>query len=200
MQISLLVEGSLDAAVGTKIIASQGGSVGPVYGMKGVDYVENTIGGFNQKAQGGPILTLVDLMDTDSDCPVDVVQNWLPHRNRPMLFRLVVREIESWILADRSGVARFLGLRTSQIPHHPEDLDDPKKSLITLAQSSRYESLRRALVPDDPTQNDQGPGYTSRMRTFVREKWDLGAAMDNADSLRRCVDAVSRLVERMEDA
>ena len=194
MRVSLLVEGRLDAAVARRIIRSTGGQTGQTYGLKGVSYIQSKIDGFNQMAQGVPILALVDLMDTRFDCPVEALDNWLPHRNEQMLLRFVDREIESWLLADRTGIARYLGVRRSKVPYNPETLDDPKKALVDVARLSRSGSLKRDIVPDDPTQNDQGPAYTSRLRTFVREHWDLDAAMGSAPSLQRCVKAVGRLV------
>jgi hypothetical protein len=195
MRVSLLVEGRLDAAVARRIITSTGGRVGKTYGRKGVGYIRTKIDGFNQMAQGVRMLTLVDLMDTPFACPVKAVDDWLPYRNEQMLLRFVVREIESWLPADRTGIAQYLGVRKSEVPYNPEDLDDPKKSLVDVARSSRFASLKQDIVPDDPTTNDQGPAYTSRMRRFVRERWDLDAAMRNASSLHRCVRAVRDLVE-----
>jgi len=195
MVIHLLVEGRLDEAVGHMIIESAGGNVGPTYGLKGASYIEANIDGFNRLAQGVPILALVDLADVNFTCPAEVVEQWLPHRNDQMLFRVVVQEIESWLLADRSSIAQFLGVRRSLVPYHPENLPDPKRSLVELARSSRYVSLKHDLVPNDPTQNDQGPGYTFRMEHFVRQQWDLEASMPNAPSLRRCVRRVRQLVQ-----
>ena len=194
--VYLLVEGRVDATVARRIVNHCGGSVGTVYGRKGLPYIEERIEAFNQSAQGIPILTLVDLMDTGFDCPVDVVKNWLPHRESNMVLRVVVREIESWILADRTAIARFFGIRESLVPHHPERLDDPKKALVDLARSSQYQSLKNDIVPEDPTVNAQGPAYTSRMQRFIRERWNISQAIQRAGSLRRCVEAVRRLRQR----
>ena len=147
--ISILVEGNLDETVARKIIEAEGGAVSEVYGRKGVNYIEKRIEGFNGLAQGTPILTLVDLMDLESDCPAEVLQEWLSHRHEQMLLRFVVREIESWILADRTSISRFFGVRKALVPHHPEDLADPKATLVGLARSSHRKGLRNAIVPDD---------------------------------------------------
>jgi hypothetical protein len=112
-----------------------------------------------------------------------------------MLFRVVVQEIESWILADRTSVSSFLGVRKSKIPHHPEELNDPKASLIECARASPKDGLKNALVPDDPTVRAEGPAYTIRMERFVQNQWSLERAMQNAESLRRCVHAVEAFLE-----
>ncbi len=196
--VCILVEGTLDEAVAREVIAASGGRPGTVFPKKGFDYIANRIQDFNQTAQGIPILTLVDLMDTDFDCPVEAVQEWLPHQHQQMLLRFVVKEIESWILADRMHVARMLGVRKAKVPYHPEDLSDPKAALVDLARSSPYDGLRNAVVPDDPTVKAQGPGYNSRFERFVHEKWSPEEAQKNAPSLRRCIRAVESLLEKQQ--
>jgi hypothetical protein len=192
--IYALVEGDLDATVARRVIAHAGGVTGTVYGKKGVNYIKNRIDSFNESARGIPILTLVDLMDTDFGCPVEARDAWLPNRNEGMILRFVVREIESWLLADRSGMARFLRIRRSAVSYHPENLVDPKRTLVELARTSHSASLRKDLVPNDPSQNAQGKGYTSRVQDFVRKTWDIEAAAENAGSLRRCIRSVRDIV------
>jgi hypothetical protein len=79
------------------------------------------------------MLMLVDFMDTGLECPPEVPVAWLPDRCSKMLLRAVVREIESWLLADASGISRFLGVSVSLVPRDPESLKDPKQSLVNLA-------------------------------------------------------------------
>lgn len=194
--VCILVEGTLNEAVAQKVIKTAGGKPGTVFPKKGFDYIAHRIQDFNQTAQGIPILTLVDLMDTDFDCPVEAVHEWLPHRHHQMLLRFVVAEIESWILADRTRFATMLGIRKSKVPHHPEDLTDPKAALVDLARSSPHDGLRNAVVPDDPTVKAQGPGYNSRPEHFVRKKWRPEEAQKNAPSLRRCIRAVESFLKQ----
>lgn len=194
MVISLLVEGRLDEAVAKRIILEVGGETGVTYGQKGAPYIRKKIGGFNNLAQGTPILCLIDLADVAPDCPVDLLEKWLPHRNPEMLFRVVVTEIESWILADRRSISHFLGVRQSLVPHDSSTLEDPKASLVALARQSRFERIRKGLVPTDPTQNSQGSSYTTELRDFVFNRWDPVQAASNSDSLHRCMRAVDSLV------
>ncbi len=192
--ISVLVEGNLDDTVARNIIESEGGKVGNIYGRNGVGYINKKIEGFNGLAQGTPILTLVDIMDVNLDCPAEIVKKWLPHRHEQMLLRFVVREIESWILADRNSISRFLGVRMPLVPHHPENLEDPKATLVELARNSGKEGLKSAIVPSLETMNDEGPAYTSRMQRFVRSQWSPTDAMENAPSLHRCIRAVRNIL------
>jgi hypothetical protein len=196
--ISILAEGTLDEAVAKRIVRAAGGQPATPFPKDGAHYIEKKIQSYNRLAQGMPILTLVDLMDVDPACPPEAVREWLPHRHEQMLLRFVVREIESWILADRTSVSRFLGIRKSKIPHHPEELDDPKASFMECARASPKDGLKNALVPDDPTVRAEGPAYTNRMERFVRKQWNLERAMQNAPSLQRSVRAVETILEERE--
>jgi hypothetical protein len=194
--IALLVEGNLDETTARCIVEKAGGTVSTVYGKRGAGYVKQNIEGFNNLAKGTPVLAIADLMDTDFDCPARAVEAWLPHRNEMMLFRLVVREIESWLLADRSNVAQFLGVPKKKIPRRPERLDDPKRNVVNLARQSRYRRIRELLVPEEGVSASEGPGYTSEMQTFVREAWHPGKAREKSESLARCVVAVAAFLEK----
>jgi len=196
--LALLVEGKLDEAVGHHIVQAAGGTVSVVYGKHGVDYVRDNIEGFNDLAQGTPILALADLMDTRFNCPARVVTHWLPHQNENMLLRLVVREVESWLLADRANAAQFLGVSKTNIPRDPENLEDPKRRVVNLARESQYRKIRELLVPEEGISASEGPGYTSEMRKFVRDEWRLNEAMEETESLARCVTAVSAFFEEQK--
>jgi len=123
----ILVEGLLDEAVGRRLIQHVGSQVNEVYGKRGWTYIRENIEGFNGLAQNVPLLVLVDLMDTEFECPVNVLRSWINSPGNNLAFRLVVQEVESWLLADRTNISRFLGRPKSEIPRSPEDLDDPKR-------------------------------------------------------------------------
>ncbi len=190
--LSLLVEGTLDEAVGRRIIEYAGGTVQTVRGKKGVSYIKKKLSGFNAAAVAIPVLALVDLMDTKSDCPKQVVEEWLPQRHENMVFRLVVPEIESWIMADRAGISTFLAVLKNKVPGHPEQVANPKGTLVGLARMSHSEPIRRLLVPARGSTATEGQAYTSELQRFVRDQWNIEEAIDRAPSLKRCVGAVTR--------
>ena len=122
--INALVEGDLDEAVATRVT---GHDMGLVYGRRGIGYVREKVTAFNRSAHQIAYLTMVDLMDTRLPCAPQICHAWLPHPNRKMLFRVVVREVESWLLADREGIADFLSVPLNRIPNDPEQLPDRSK-------------------------------------------------------------------------
>lgn len=188
--LALLVEGNLDEAVGRRIVGHCGLEISVVYGKKGFAYIKGKIGGFNKSARGMPMLTLVDLMDTGLSCPPVVLDAWLPRREPGMLFRVVVREVESWLLADRPNLADFLRIAADKVPSAPEEEIDPKRRLVNLARKSRSAEIRRLLVPAKDSTATEGPAYTSEMRRFVEHHWDVEVAEKNAPSLASCIRAL----------
>lgn len=193
----LLVEGRLDGAVGRQIVEYVGGEVHAVYGNRGFGYIKRKLPAFNQAATGMPILALVDLMDTEEDCVVAARDKWLPSPHPQMVFRLVVREIESWLMADRAMIAQFLSVSRRKIPRHPEEVLDPKQTLINLARASRNGTIRRLLVPSAGSTATEGPAYTDEMIRFVQSAWNVENAARQAESLNRCISAVERLFKNL---
>jgi len=191
--INLLVEGEIDEIVAHKIVLGVGHQVGATYGKKGSGYIKNKIQDFNKSAQNICYLSLVDFMDTKCKCPSEVISNWLPHKNTLMIFRVVVREIESWLLADRKNIAKFLNVSLEKIPRHPEAEDDPKQKLVNIARYSRSSKIRSSLVPEQNSTAQVGKLYTTEMKRFVHEFWDINSARKNSPSLDKCFKRIKEI-------
>ena len=185
--INFLVEGIVDEAVAIRLAHFTGYEPGTCFGKKGCGYIRKKISDFNLSAEGMNVLALVDLMDTRLSCPAEALSQWLPHRHSNMTFRLVVREIESWLLADSEAMADFLGVRVASIPSKVELLDDPKRTLIDLARTSPKRNIRESLVPKDGISATEGILYNIEMTNFVREFWDVEKARLKAPSLDKCI-------------
>jgi hypothetical protein len=110
-----------------------------------------------------------------------------------MLFRVAVRQVESWILADRTKVAAFLRTSQSLVPRDPDALPDAKAALVHLARRSTSRTVRLDLVPTPDSARKVGVAYTARMIEFIEGAWDPIGAMANSDSLRRCVRRLQEL-------
>ncbi len=182
-----LVEGDLDEAVAIRIIQDAGHTHGVCYGKAGFGYIQKKIQGFNQAVHTIPYLALVDFMDTKLTCPAEVIIQWLPHRRPNMLFRVVVQELESWLLADRTNLAKFLHISTNLLPQAPEQIPDPKLALINLARRSRNARIKSDLIPVAKSTAQVGRLYTSEMKKFINDIWDVQAARETAPSLDKCL-------------
>jgi len=184
--ITAAVEGEVDAAVVERLADHSGVSVSEIYGKNGKAALKQRLSNYNNAAQFAPWLVLVDL-DNDFSCAPDLVVSWLPNPARQMRFRVAVRQVEAWLLADRERIAGFLGVRKSQVPSSPEDLTDAKRALIDLARRSRRRDIRVDMVPRPSSGRKVGPAYVSRIIEYVYEAWRPRVAASNAASLAKCL-------------
>ncbi|QAA75941.1 MAG: hypothetical protein BIP78_0173 [Candidatus Bipolaricaulis sibiricus] len=180
--VSIAVEGSVDRAVAERLIRGVGGQPGTVYGEKGKEYLRSKITAWNKAAQRAPWLVLVDL-NTQEPCAPRLVSAWLPRRAPFLCFRVAVREVEAWLLADRAGIARFLGVSERVVPADPETLRDPKATVVDLARRSRKRLIREDLVPDPRSGRREGRAYASRLASFARDHWQPRVAEGRSPSL-----------------
>jgi hypothetical protein len=192
--INLAVEDSLSETVLRKLLEAtkRDFSVGYVYGRGGNGYLRKTIEGWNNAAKGTPLLLLTDL-DME-ECPLSLISKWLSTaKQHNLLFRVAVREVEAWLLAD-AGLATYLSVASRLMPENPESVDDPKAEVIKLASRSRSSELRRSLIPRPGSTAKQGPGYNSCLEEFVRKSWDVNRARQRSASLDRTLARLSAFV------
>lgn len=188
------VEGIVDEAVIRRLIEHAGGTVGAVYGKKGKPHLRQKISGFNNAARRSVWVVLVDL-DRDYDCAPPLRADWLPRQSPLLCFRVAVRAVEAWLLADAERLAAFLGVPGSAVPANPEELDDPKAGLVNLARASRRRDVRRDMVPREGSRRRVGPAYCSRLVEFVKDRWRPGVAASRSDSLRRAVESLREFLQ-----
>ena len=158
--ISAAVEGLTDEAVVRKLITQTGAVPGQVYGRMGKGALRARINGYNNAAKHAPWIVLVDL-DHGADCAPSLCKDWIPARASKLCFRVAVREVEAWLLADRERVARFLSVSPSRVPSDPESENNPKQIMVNLAAQSRRKDIRNDMVPRRGSGRDVGPAYTS---------------------------------------
>lgn len=180
--ITAAVEGDPDEAVARRLAAEANLEVVAVHGKKGKGYLDQKIRAFNAAAQRAPWLVMRDL-DRDAPCPPELVQRLLPAPARQMVYRVVVHTVESWLFADRDALRRFLGVPLTLIPDRPDDVLDPKSTMIQLARRSRYADM----APPAAAPNRVGPAYNARLIEFVINHWRPRMAARNSESLRRCL-------------
>ncbi len=187
------MEGLVDDAVLRRLIWFAGGSVGPVHPKQGKRMLLGRLRGYNEAARRLPWLVLVDL-DHDAECAPPFRNRWLPAPAPGMCFRVAVREIESWLLADSDRLAEFLSVNPSRIPTDPDSVSDPKQSLVNIAAHSRRRDIRDDMVPRRGSGRSVGPAYPSRLIEFVQSRWRPPVAARSSDSLRRCTRRLRELI------
>lgn len=183
------VEGDLDDAVVRRLIEHAGGTPGPIHGRSGKPQLRQRLTGYNRAATFSPWIVLIDL-DREEDCAPTLVSKWLPNPAPNMCFRVAVRMVEAWLLADREGLGAFLGVSPTRIPRHPDSLNNAKQSMVALAQQSRRRDVRADMTPRPGSGRMVGPAYTSRLVEFVTgptATWQPDVAAKDSDSLARCI-------------
>ena len=192
------VEGVIDEAVLHRLILHVGAQPGPIYGKMGKPKLRQQINGYNQAALRTPWVVLVDL-DQEEDCPPSLKDTWLSQPVPYLCFRVAVREIEAWLMADREHLAKFLSISQSLIPHHPEKLMDPKQQLVELSKRSRKRAIREDMVPTPTGGRKIGPGYTACLIEFIHNTslgWRPDIAAIRSESLSRCIKCIQTLDEK----
>lgn len=185
--VHLAVEDDLSEAVVRRSLLDTGRDyvIGTVLGRSGYGYLQSRANNWNAAAAAGtPIVLLTDL--DKHPCPSGLIDRWLdvkPHAN--LVFRVAVREVESWLLADREGFADFLRVSPVNIPLQPDQIADPKQSLVNLARRSRTRAVRESIVPRRGSTAVQGPDYNGCLGDFVRSQWSRDAALGCSPSLGR---------------
>ncbi|NVM22149.1 MAG: hypothetical protein HWN68_10270 [Desulfobacterales bacterium] len=189
--INLAVEDPLSEIV-VRVMLQQSGrhyAVGTCFGHYGFGYLKKRVNGFNNAAQGTPFLVLTDLDQTD--CPPVLIREWFSspiHNN--LLFRIAVREVEAWLLAHRSAFAAFLGVREALVPDNPDELIDPKRSLIELTAKSRKRGIRDAIIPRAGSTARIGPDYNGQLISYVQNNWKAKEAINHSTSLSKAFHAI----------
>ncbi len=191
--ISAAVEGAVDEAVVRKLIAQAGGQTGSVYGKNGKPELLRRIDGYNNAARYSPWIVLVDL-NGDAECAPSVLNDWAPTPAPKLCFRIAVREIEAWLIADAPTFSNYLSIRLGYLPSEPENLERPKDSVVNFARRSRRQAIRRDMVPREGSGRRVGPAYASRLIEYIEQHWRPRAAARRSDSLRRAMDCIEKLV------
>ena len=192
VEISAAVEGIVDEAVVRTLIAHAGATPGPVYGKQGKALLRQKIAGYNNAARWAPWIVLVDL-NHDGECAPPLRDAWLAQPAAHLCFRVAVRMVEAWLLADTERVAAFLGIARSKVPANPEGLDEPKTTMVNLARSSRRKAIREDMVPREGGGRQVGPAYSSRLIEFASSSWRPDVAAARSNSLQRAIRCLKRL-------
>jgi hypothetical protein len=194
------VEGMIDEAVLRRLVKEIGATAGTVYGKNGKSFLLERLCAYNQAARFSPWIILIDL-DDDDECAPPFRKSCLPNPAPYLCFRVAVREIESWLLADRERLAKCLSIAVSRIPLDPEKLASPKSTMVELARHSRRRDIREDMVPRPGSGRKVGPAYTAQLIEFARDSkrgWRPDVAAEISDSLNRCVRCMLGLIRAAE--
>ncbi len=189
--INLVVEDPLSETVARVILRDTGRDffVQYAHGLKGFQYIKRNIKGFNNASRFTPYFILTDL--DNGKCAPALIQSWFARltKHTNCIFRVAVREVEAWLLADSEGFSKFLGISSKLIPNFIEDIERPKEFLISLAKKSRYRHIKEDIIPSSDL-TKVGPDYNGRLSYFVQNEWRLSTAQKSSKSLDKAIRAL----------
>ncbi len=176
----------------------------PVAFFPGFPEVKNGFGNIKAKCSAflnlaaGDQYTLI-LTDLDTaECPATLVRDWFfsgksvaPTLPKQVIFRVAVREVEAWLMADREGLAKFLGISPANFGNEPEALPDPKRFLLDVIHRKARKQWIRDMLPAGRA--GIGPGYNENLCAFIKNHWSIDRACLQAPSLQRAVNALARV-------
>lgn len=151
-------------------------------GNKGNGYLRSRMSSWYQMAQQQVMVVLTDL--DRANCVVEFRDQWLtnvpPDR---LVFRVAVREVESWVLADHVAMRALIGAK-GVLPIAPDELPDPKQALLGLAKRAPKQ-VREDLLKTIDGKLAQGLGYNARLKEWVNSQWSPHRAAERSPSLAR---------------
>ncbi len=192
IQVIIAVEDFLSEAVLRTILhqSDRTFSISNCLGRKGFGYLKKNISNFNMSSKGIPFIILTDLDRTE--CAPALINSWLNfQKSNNLLFRIAVREVESWVMAHRSAFSSFLGIAKELVPLNTDAIDDPKRFLINLAAKSKKRIVKEAIVPNRHSTATIGPDYNDTLISFIQSKWNVRQALKNSQSLKRAFFAIN---------
>ncbi len=190
--VAVAGEGQLDLAVGRRLLSICGYDLDRQYDARGKGNLDKQIPGYNNAARLQPWLVLRDL-DHDAECAPALIPRLLRTKAHSLILRIAVRSVESWLMADREALSRFLQVGIGHIPDQPELESQPKKKMVEIAMQSRRRTIIADMVPPRGLTSKVGRRYNLQLLRFVAGPWNPERASVRADSLRRCVAALRML-------
>lgn len=195
LPIHLAVEDDLSEAALRRVLQDRDVDydVRAVYKKNGFGYLKKNVHAFNRAARHIPFLLLTDL--DNNPCPSAMMEQWLRAPQNPnFLFRIAIREVEAWMLADLDALVAFLGARRKPRLPDPETIEDPKETVLRLAMRSQRHPIKESMARRTRDGKiTQGPIYNATMAKFVRTQWRPWLAARHAPSLDRLERALDRL-------
>ncbi len=191
--IVLATEDELSEFLGEKLIKDANTSLNVTLRLRkgGFGYLKSKLPNLCGLSKTQPVIIFTDL--DSCECPKILIDSWFKNIERPQgfLFRVVVREIESWVLADHKAFSEYFGISQAKLPPDPDSLLDPKAALLKLVSGSRRE-IKDAMIAKKGALAIQGVGYNTILGDFIRTSWSSLRAQERSRSLKK---AFSRINE-----
>ncbi len=195
--LNVIVEDVLSEAVMQRLLSYVGYTGTATYRvMRGNNRIREGIPKYVGACRFYPHIILTDL--DQFPCPTALIDNWnLGTTPKSMMFRVAVREVEAWLMADRETFSWFLSVAKEKIPFDPEREVDPKRCLFGIVRKSRKRRLIEEIIPTSGAHI--GPLYNMHLCSFVQDHWRLEVAAENSPSLAKCIERLISFVKEYDE-
>lgn len=193
MRVHVVYEGHSDLPFVERLVTHAGGEICGRYNKKGAGNLDRNIDAYIQAASRSHGDVWLVVRDSDRECPVQLrnrlLQRFCTANSCPdsFLLRIAHPMIEEWMLADYRGAVEFFRLPEKAV-RKAHDNEHPKRALLQAVHEHGTKHMKQRLVRNN---GEPGPEFVAVYREFA-EKWDVGNAMANSDSLRRAHAALVR--------
>ncbi len=182
--IAIATEDELSEAIALRLIAEVQTPHDVKHKLRkgGFGYLRSKMDSWRQMAQHQIVVVLTDL--DRANCLVEFRDQWLGvGAPQNLLLRIAVREVESWVLADHLAMRALIGTK-GVLPVAPDELLDPKQSLLRLAKGAPRQ-VRDDLLKSIDGNLAQGLGYNARLTEWINSEWSPQRAAERSPSLAR---------------
>lgn len=194
--ISFATEDVLSEVVLTKVIDSLDGfRIVNKLGRTGCGDIEKNINKYNNLANIHNVIIMLDLdMKLSEETYIETMISKIKNKSEKLFFSVPVREVESWLLADREGFSSFLNISIAKMDTYPEELLDPKEKIIYLARTCKNRVAKSGIPPKPGIAAKMGISYNSILRAFVEDNWSIERAKVNSPSLRKTLSILENII------
>ena len=191
----VIVEGPTDIPVVTALMRAAGwaDSEFRVTSVNGKGVIDRDLKNYWEAARVHPYVIFRDLDRDGEGCPVTLRAQLVEHtpgESPDLLIRIVDQCIESWILADRHGIAEFCNRSAASVEpptsHH-------KLYLLRLMKEAKLKDA----VEEKGRELDFGPAYAEHLQRLMTDHWSIERAAAESDSLRRALKRLTDLHDRL---
>lgn len=191
----VIVEGETDEPVINALMHAAGWADHEFFvrSVNGKGVIDRDLKNYWEAARVHPYVIFRDLDRDGEGCPVTLRAQLVEHtpgESPDLLIRIVDQCIESWILADRQGVAEFCERPIASV--RPCD-SRPKDQLLRLFQKAQFKDA----VLREGGKLAFGPAYALHLQRLMTDHWSIERATAESDSLRRALERLTELHDRL---
>lgn len=196
----VFVEGNTDEPI-VRALMTATGWASDEYTISSAKGSGNIIRSITKHAEAAKWTPRILFLDSDNKCPVDMretLETELTHAPADFILRIVHMCIETWVLADREGLARFCRVNISLIPTAQKlaPILNHKNELLKVLRKSKSPKGRR-MTQGNGNDLRFSDDYTRHLADLMTDYWDAERAAQNNDSLRRAIDRLKELRARL---